>query len=77
MSDTSDPLDVASRVEQEARERQIAVARRAAAQPPRPLPTECDNGCGEVPRERSRYCSDACKEDHELRLQRSRRQGIR
>lgn len=77
MSDFSDPIDVASRVEQEDRDRRIAAARRSASAPPRPLPAECDNGCGDPPRERSRYCSAACREDHEHRLARTKRMGAR
>jgi hypothetical protein len=77
MSYYSDQLDRAARIEQEERDRSIEAARRAASAPARPLPTECDNGCGELPRERSRYCSSACKEDHEGRLARAKRMGLR
>lgn len=78
MSDTSDPFDVATRIETEERERSIANARRAAELAAnRPLPTECENGCGTPPRERSRYCSDECREDHSVRLMQNRRKGIR
>ena len=78
MSDFSDPSDVATRYETEAREREIARRRQLAeAAAARPLPTECENGCSEPPRERSRYCSDECREDHLERLERNRRRGIR
>jgi hypothetical protein len=75
MSDKSDTLDVASRVTEEFTERQIAAARRAANVEPAPMPEFCLNDCGEKPRERSRYCSIDCREDHELRQRQQKRAG--
>jgi hypothetical protein len=78
MSDFSDPSDMATFRETQDREGAIAAARRASElAAARPLPTECDNGCGEAPRERSRYCSSECREDHEARISRAKRLGVR
>lgn len=76
MSDFSDPSDTATKNEIEELERRIAAARGVVAQP-RPMPEFCENDCGEVPRERSRYCSEDCRCDHELRQRIEKRRVAR
>jgi len=55
---------------------QLALAaQRRRATDVQPLPKVCDNGCGEKPAERSRYCSKDCMLDHSARQTQRRRAG--
>ena len=80
MSELSDKLDAASNTTMEETDRRVAEARRAAArdaaEAAKPLPDACLN-CGEVPRERSRFCNSDCRTDHDRRKELERRAGKR
>ncbi|HJV52829.1 MAG TPA: hypothetical protein VJ652_15280 [Noviherbaspirillum sp.] len=71
---SSDVSDQATDREMRDREALIEHARRQANAP---MPEFCLNDCGEKPREGSRYCSKECLLDHQERMERRRRQGVR
>lgn len=79
---SADMLDDADELAQAERDRRIGEIRRQAdrdalAARNAPLPTECQNGCGAIPAERSRWCSPDCREDEERRKGIERRAGLR
>jgi hypothetical protein len=77
---SADILDDAADHTQAEIDRRVLATRRAVAdaeRAPAPLPETCDNGCGERPRERSRWCSVECREDGDRRKLLERRTGKR
>lgn len=72
----SDPIDQGDASRELLLEAAIAAARRPAQQQTLTPSTECANGCGDPPRERSRYCCAACRDEDERRQQIRRRQGL-
>jgi uncharacterized protein YgiB involved in biofilm formation len=73
----SDEGDLATAREEQERERFIEHARKKAQAAAGVAAVFCVNGCGEKPRDGSRYCSSDCRDDHAERQARLKRQGAR